>query len=417
MSQPPLHVARRKVMLGLPAVVASPGIQAACPSDLEGRVDILSNAFPAMSHLAMAADRCQSSRARISVKLTPTARQETEQGFAMRSRCPFDAAIVSMSVFSDLYARGQLSSMTDLYRQADGQLEETQLVRVDEELMALAFMSNTQILYYRKDLLDRSGLPPPRDYAELLQAAAKLQRDHGLRYPVAQTFAKGWDCATEFSNLFVALGGRFFQKGSAEPSFQNHVGVSAIEIMRAQMRFMSPNALSSNSDDVMNQLQQGRAALGVLWASRAARMDEPTASRVVGKIEFAAAPAALPRGPSAAHLWWDGFVMPRRSKAPRETTFSALRYLLDPIHVRSGNDLAIWTHSSFRPGRFGSGVALAKAAGAATWPTEPFFGLAHSEIGQWIPEALAGERTPQDALQRAAGSYVRLAREKGFLRT
>ncbi|MEY4014310.1 MAG: hypothetical protein RLZZ290_1174 [Pseudomonadota bacterium] len=411
-----LDRARRGALLGLTAGMAAPFGWAACPADVRGRVDILSNAFPAMSHLAAAAEQCKSSQGRISVKLTPTARQETEQGFAMRSRCPFDAAIVSMSVFSDLYARGQLSSMTDLYRPLAGELEQNQMVRVDDQLMALAFMSNTQILFYRKDLLERSGLRPPHDCDELLMAAAALKRDHGLRYPIAQTFAKGWDCATEFTNLFVSLGGRFFKRGSAEPNFQGEHGHHAIEIMRAQMRFMSPNALSSNSDDVMNQLQQGRAALGVLWASRAARMDEPTASRVVGRIEFAAAPSAIPRGPTAAHLWWDGFVMPRRSKAPREMTFSVLRYLLDPTHVQSGNDLAIWTHSSFRPGRFGSGVALAKAAGAATWPTEPFFGIAHSELGQWIPEALAGEVQPAVALQRAADSYTRLAKERGFLR-
>ncbi|MEY2776098.1 MAG: hypothetical protein RLY30_196 [Pseudomonadota bacterium] len=412
-----IDLTKRAVLIGLSSGIVSPKVSATCQLDLQGRVDILSNAFPAMSHLANAAERCRSSRGRISIKLTPTARQETEQGFSMRSRCPFDAAIVSMSVFSDLYARGQLSSMSDLYQSSKGSLEQRQLVMVDDQLMALAFMSNTQILYYRKDLLDRSGLSPPRDYRELLLAAAKLQRDYGLRYPVAQTFAKGWDCATEFTNLFVALGGRFFSRGTALPSFQGEHGQHAIEIMRAQMRYMSPNALSSNSDDVMNQLQQGRAALGVLWASRAARMDDPSASRVVGKIHFAAAPSALTGGPTAAHLWWDGFVMPRRSKAPREMTFSSLRYLLDPSHVKSGNDLAIWTHSSFRPGRFGSGVALAQAGRAATWPTEPFFGLAHSEIGQWIPEALAGEIKPEIALQRAADSYVRLARERGFIST
>ena len=54
----------------------------------------------------------------------------------------------------------------------------------------------------------------------------------------------------------------------------------------------------SNTDDVMNQFQQGKAAMGVLWATRAARMDDPAASKVVGKMEFVAAPAAVPGGKS-----------------------------------------------------------------------------------------------------------------------
>lgn len=412
---------RRRILSGLaisnvPLVARAECTERTRNQSSHTRVDLISNAFPAMSHLAKVAEGCNTSNLRVAVKLTPTARQETEQGFAMRSRCPFDAAIVSMSVFSDLFARGQLSSMSDLEAATSQAIPAHHRVTVNEKLVALAFMSNTQILYYREDLLRKYGLPVPRNYAEMhLTAEILRKRDQQLRFPIAQTFAKGWDCATEFTNLFVALGGRFFKPGTAEPVFDTEIGVATIELMRKHMRFMSPNALSSNSDDVMNQLQQGRAAMGVLWASRASRMDDAASSRVIGKIGFAAAPSARPGGPTAAHLWWDGFVMPRKSKAPRDLTFQVLQYLLSPKHLESGNDLAIWTSPSFRPGRFGRGVSLATEAGAALWPVEPFFGLAHAELGQWIPEALAGGISAKDALRRASSSFLRLAGERGYL--
>ena len=186
--------------------------------------------------------------------------------------------------------------------------------------------------------------------------------------------------------------------------------------MRSLMPYMTPNALASNSDDVVNQFQQGKAAMGVLWASRASRMDDAAASRVVGKMQFAAAPAARAGGRSAAHLWWDAAVLPRNNPRQREATFHVLMEGLSEAAVKSGNDLGLWVRSVFEPGRFGTGVALARTAGAPVWPSEPFFSLAHAEVGKLLPEALAGERTAQAVLDAAAAAYQRSAAEKGFIR-
>jgi ABC-type glycerol-3-phosphate transport system substrate-binding protein len=174
--------------------------------------------------------------------------------------------------------------------------------------------------------------------------------------------------------------------------------------------------LASNADDVVNQFQQGKAAMGVLWASRASRMDDAAASRVVGQMQFAAAPAARPSGRSAAHLWWDAMVLPRNNPRQREATFHVLMEGLSEAAVKSGNDLGIWVRSVYDPGRFGTGVGLAQKAGAPVWPSEPFFSLAHAEVGKLLPEALAGERAPQAVLDAAAAAYLRSATEKGFVR-
>ena len=84
--------------------------------------------------------------------------------------------------------------------------------------------------------------------------------------------------------------------------------------------------------------------------------------------------------------------------------------------VQSGNELAIWVRSVYRPGRFGTGVAVSQRAGAPIWPCEPFFSLAHGEIGKVLPDALSGGRTPKTALDAAAAAYVRAATEQGYLR-
>ncbi len=413
---------RRHLLMGaltagaVPAALAEPLCRQA---GLQARVELVANSFPVMQHLAKRATACNGGGLRVNVKLTPRVQSEVETAFASAGKSPFDAAVVSASVFSDLYARSQLVPLTDLVRKygARYKLEERMLVRMNGEVMAIAFMQNTQNLYYRRDLFQRHGIAVPTTYEQMLQAATLLRaREPGIMHPIAQTFAQGSDLATEFTNLLSSMGGRFFQPGSAEPAFHGPEGVASVALMRSLLPHMSPNALASNSDDVMNQLQQGRAAMGVLWASRAARMDDPSASRVAGLIDFAAAPAARPGGGSAAHMWWDGVVMPRNGPAQREATFQVLMEMLSEASVVEGNHLTIWVRSNYQPGRTGVGVALALAGGAKVWPAEPFFSLAHAQVGKVLADAIKGVREPAQALAGAAASYRLAAIEKGYIR-
>ncbi len=414
---------RRQLLAGAACVLAQPLLAGAawanCSVQGSGTVNLIGNSFPAVQHIAKELESCSKGNLKINFKITPQARVETEQAFASAGKSPFDAAQVSMGVFANLNALGQIQPMTDLvnkYR-SKYKIEDNMLIRVNGEVMAIAFMQNAQNLFYRKDLFEKHGLRVPTTYDEMLQVAAVLKaKEPSIQFPIAQTFAKGWDGATEFVNIFAGHGGRMFEPGSAQPRFNGPEGIKAIETMKAMLPFMTPNALASNSDDVMNQFQQGRAAMGVLWASRASRMDDPAASKVVGQMDFAAAPAAVANGPSATHLWWDGFVMPKNMTADRDLTFQVMMEGLSERVMRSGNDTAIWIRSAYKPNRFGTGVIASAKARAPIWPTEPYFSLAHAEIGKVLPDALSGAVTPKQALDAAAAAYTKAAAEKGFIK-
>ena len=416
-----LQTVRRSLLAAAGLALLCPTIAAAKCQNVTGKgeINVIGNSFPALQHIASEMEACNRPGLKIAFKLTPHARQETEQAFASAGESPFDAAVVSMGAYANLQSKGQLQPLTDLvakYR-AKYKIEDNMLIRVNGEVMAIAFMQNAQNLFYRKDLFDKHGIKVPATYAEMLQAAASLKaKEPGIEFPIAQTFSKGFDSATEFTNLFVAHGGRFFKAGSAQPAFNDEAGVKAIELMKSMTRFMTPNYLASNSDDVMNQFQQGKAAMGVLWASRAARMDDAAASKVVGKMEFVAAPAVAAGGKSAAHLWWDGVVMPKNLAGDRDTVFQLLMEALDEGSTVSGNDTTIWIRSAYKPTRFGRGVIASAKAGAPIWPTEPYFSLAHAEIGKVLPDALTGGVTPKAALDAAAAAYAKAAAEKGFIK-
>lgn len=422
---PSPHLSRRRVLISIAATSLGANAHAdTCNAMLhaQGDINMVGNSLPVIQHMARAAEACSRRGAKVSFKVTPQARTEVERAFGSGGRSPFDAAVISAGVFSNLYSRRQLASITDLVDKYASRykIEERMLVRVNGDVMALAFMQNTQNLVYRQDLFQKLRIALPTTYGQMLQAAVTIRAaEPEFSFPIAQGFGKGFDASVEFTNVLASLGGRFFEAGSARPAFQSALGVKAVETMRSVLPFMSPNALAMGTDDVMNQLQQGKAALGVLWASRASRMDDPLASKVAGKMAFAAAPAAQIGGKTASHLWWDGVAMPRNAgggPVRREAAFHVLMEMLSEDTVRAGNDLAIWVRSAYQPGRFGAGVALAQKAGAVAWPAEPFFSLALGEVGKVLPDALKGERSVPDVLAVAASAYQRAAVEKGFIR-
>ncbi|MCZ4312142.1 extracellular solute-binding protein [Comamonadaceae bacterium G21597-S1] len=411
----------RRTLVAIAAALVLPGAAFAKCGDIKGKGDItiVAPAFPSTQHMAKEMESCSWDGLKVTVKVTPDARVETERAFASDGKSAFDAAIISGGVYSSLASKGQVQPITDLVAKykARYKLEDGMLVKSNGQVMAVAFQQNAQNLFYRKDVFDKLGLKVPTTYDEMLQAAAVIKaKDPAIDFPIAQTFAKGWDIGAEFINIYIGFGGQLFKPGSAQPAFNSEAGVKTIELMKSMSKFMTPNFLASNSDDVMNQFQQGKAAMGVLWASRAARMDDPAASKIVGKMEFAAAPAAMPGGKSATHLWWDGVALPKNIAGDRDVVFQVLMDALDDESTAAGNDLTIWVRSSYKPTRFGTGVTLSAKAGAPIWPSEPYLGLAHGELGKLVPEALGGTMTPKQALDAAAENYVKAATEKGFIK-
>ena len=246
---------RRKLLGAAVAALAAPTTRAAAPparcpavAGMQGGIQLIGNPLPVVQHLAAVAQACSHAGFKVDFKLTPQARSEIERAFGASGRSPFDAAVVSNGAFTNLYSRRQLGPLTDLVERfgARYRLEERMLVRVDGEVMAIAFMQNTQNLVYRQDLFERHRLKVPATYAELAAAAATLRsRELDLAFPLAQGYAKGFDIAVEFTNVLGGLDAGFFEPGSARPAFHRAAGVQAVAVMRSMLPFMTPNALAS----------------------------------------------------------------------------------------------------------------------------------------------------------------------------
>ena len=140
-----------------------------------GQINIVGNTFPALTHIAKEMESCTRGGLKVQYKLVPSPQNETEtlQAFGSSGKSAFDAAVVSMGTFTKLQSAGQLQSMTDLVNKykAKYKIEDNMLVKVNGEVMAIAFMQNAQNLFYRKDLFDKHGIKVPATYADMMAAA------------------------------------------------------------------------------------------------------------------------------------------------------------------------------------------------------------------------------------------------------
>jgi ABC-type glycerol-3-phosphate transport system substrate-binding protein len=416
--------------LALPAGAAL--AQATCDLPQPARpveVNTISNAFPVLQFLAEQMRSCSRGNLKVETRLTADNLPQTRVALQAGGNVPFQVVQLSNGSFTEFVNRGYLQPIGDLvdkfsaaYDFADipkGLWDESSF---EGSRYVLPFQSNTHLLFYRKDLFDRHGIAVPTTIAQMIAAARTLkEKESSIEHPIAMVFGRGWGVATEFANIYQSLGGTWFADARGTPSFNDARGQQAVELMKEMLPFMSPNALAFTTDDVMVAFQQGRSAMGIYWASRAANMDAPDVSKVPGAFQFAVSPAAAAGGLPSAALWWDGFAMPKQIAIDRELAFRVAAEGISAATMRKGANLAYFSRRSvitdpalIAQNRYWPAVTATIEAGTKIFPPRAYFSLAHTAVGANIIDALQGRASAKDVLDRAAQQFTREARSQGF---
>ncbi|MDG3086213.1 extracellular solute-binding protein [Vibrio hannami] len=423
----------KKQLLALMTTLALTG-GAAASCDLsgyeaKGELSVLSNSYPVLKYFSDKMEECESDALKVNNKLVSGSAVQEQARIILSSRrgnSPYDLIQVSANSFHEFQAKEQLQPITDLvkkfwdeYELSDIPQEVWDLATVDGEIYAVPLQMNMQQFFYRQDILDKYSLSVPTTYSDVVANAEKLQQV-GIKYPISQAMGKGWNLATEFTNIYLSLGGEYFDE-NGKPLFNSEKGVEAAEILKSLLGYMSPNALSMSNDLVMVNFQQDKAVMGNVWATRAAEMDNAEVSKVVGKIQYAAAPAATSAVtvPSTS-IFWDGYVLPKRVEEDRELIFKVLMEMLKKESMLGASHLAFLSRSSAssvegEKYRYLDAMRDMVAKGAKAFPTQPYYSLAHNEIGSKLPDALRGKKDIKLVLNDAAEAYYKEAQAQGFL--
>jgi multiple sugar transport system substrate-binding protein len=187
---------------------------------------------------------------------------------------------------------------------------------------------DTAWLFYRKDLLDAAGIAPPKTMDELLAAAQKLN-DPPNRYGmvIGNKVDEAW---WDFMHYFWAFGGQLFDPKTYEVTVNNEAGVKALTFYSDLLRtykVVSPDVTTYGYNDILTQLQQDKAAMGVEWMAATQDLQNCDKSPLVCKnLQYEFVPPAVAGQYGFGASSW-GWVVPAAA-AQKEAGYKFIEWLV-----------------------------------------------------------------------------------------
>jgi multiple sugar transport system substrate-binding protein len=167
------------------------------------------------------------------------------------------------------------------------------------------------ILYYNKEIFAKKGVAVPKTFDEMVAAAETLT---DAKEGVYGFVGRGLRNAnmTLWTNFFLNYGGEFLDaKGNILTD-----GPEAIEATKLYQRLLTkvapPGVAGFNWMESMAAFTQGRAAMWIDGVGWAPPLEDPNASRIVGKVGYTLVPAG-PKGQYSA-TYGDGIGIAQASK-------------------------------------------------------------------------------------------------------
>ena len=402
-------------LLGATALTPTVGLAADC-GVAAGRVSIVGNEFPAIQSVAAKAAEC----AGLNVAANLTSEHQTINLPGMQGNpAEYTSAIVATSSIVALMNEDVIRPLDDLVAAHGQDIPRQQLITIDGQVKAVAFMANAQHLVYRKDVLEQVGLEPPKTYEELLAAAEAIRAAGIMQNPVGGAYAAGWNLAQEFVNMYTGMGGEFFEPGTPNVSVNNEQGVAALEMMKALTAYMNPDYLTHDSNATSAEWEAGNVALMNMWGSRTGvLMDTEGSAPEVYENTTVGAPMTVGGGSTpATTLWWDGWTVARNiSDEDAAATFVAMKHATSPALLNDTTmGQAVWMIEGYQPAPVNEGVIATMALGAKPYPMLPYMGLLHTALGDNIADFLTGKEDAATTLADIEAAYTAAARERGFL--
>ncbi|MEL6643001.1 MAG: extracellular solute-binding protein [Pseudomonadota bacterium] len=405
-------------MVGLMGSAAFAAGHANCGPEGQS-IRILASDFPAIHAVAGTAEEtCAAGAAEFTRNHTTEARDIMNAALTPNP-AEYTSVIVANSTLTQLMNDGLVRPLNDLVETYGANIPPNLLITIDGNVMAVAFMANSQHLYARTDILEQAGVEAiPTTYDELLAAAEAIRAAGIMENPIVANMQVGWNIAETFNTIYLAHGGEFFEPGTANPAINSEAGIATLEMMAKLAEYAHPDHLSQASNETQATWEAGQAALGLMWGSRGSVIidDEGSTPEVTENTVLAAAPVVEGIGIPGATLWWDGFTIAANvPDSEAEATFAALASALTPEMVAANNDDAVWLLEGFNPGPAAAGVAATAQGGAKPYPMVPQMGLLHNALGAELSDFMQGNESAEQALADAEAAYITTATEAGFL--
>ncbi|MBO6511126.1 MAG: extracellular solute-binding protein, partial [Roseibium sp.] len=213
-------------------------------------IRVLASDFPAIHAVAGTAEsNCGAGAEEFAVNHTTEARQIMNAALTPNPS-EYSSVILANSTLTQLMNDGLVRPLNDLVEKYKDNIKPNQLITIDGNVMAVAFMANSQHLFSRKDILEQAGVDGiPATYEEVLDALEKIRAAGIMEHPLVMNLKTGWNIAEIFNMIYLGHGGEFFVPGSAEPSINNEQGLATLAVMKALVDYAHPDHLTHASNE------------------------------------------------------------------------------------------------------------------------------------------------------------------------
>jgi multiple sugar transport system substrate-binding protein len=278
-------------------------------------------------------------------------------------------------------------------------------------LYALPYVGNSQLFFYRRDLLEKHHLNEPATWEDVLSAAKTISESEttgapggGKVYGYVMRAAQGNAAVADFMPIFWAFGGEMFDS-SGQPAVNSAEGIAALKFMIELGKYSPPGYASFNADEVGAHLLQGTAAMSINWPAWISSFNDASKSKVVGKMGFGQMPGATNPGRAEIGNWL--IAIPRESR----NTEAAMDFLL---WATSAEQMKLSAQRGNPPTRrsvftdphllamFPSYPAQLKSLESSRpRPRTPLWNEIENVFGIYLSKANSGELSPEDAMNQA----------------
>jgi multiple sugar transport system substrate-binding protein len=278
-------------------------------------------------------------------------------------------------------------------------------------LLALPYVGNSQLFFYRKDLFEKHNLKEPKTWEEVLVAARTISEqeingapDGGKIYGYVMRAAQGNAAVADFMPIFWAFGGEMFDS-SGKPTVNSAEGISALKFMLELGKYSPPGYASFNADEVGAHLLQGTAAMSINWPAWISSFSDSSKSRVVGMMEFSLLPGAKNPGQAEIGNWLIAVPVAAKNKD------AAVDFLLWATSAAQMKRSALAGNPPTRTSLFNDRELVAKfpsypaqlrsLESSRPRPRTPFWNEIENVFGIYLSKANSGELSPEEAMNQA----------------
>ncbi|WP_407666669.1 ABC transporter substrate-binding protein [Microvirga roseola] len=288
---------------------------------------------------------------------------------------------------------------------------------VDGKVVALPAFADAMFLYYRKDLLDKHGIQPPKTWAELTAAAKKIteaEKDPNLQGLSFQGKAiEGAVCT--FLLPYWSMGKQLVSNGKL--SFDKDAAVKSLKLWKdfVDQGVAKKNIAEVATDDTRKEFQAGNVVFAVNW-SYAWGQFQGNESAVKDKVGVVKLPAVEGGEPASCLGGWEWGVssysnnkteaqkLVQYLSSPETSEFMAINAALLPAFPEKYTDEDVTKAVPW----FANAKPVVETAKAR--PVTPRYNEVSEIIRTTVNGVLAGQQTPEQGADQMESRLHRVLR-------